>query len=505
MSAALNLELKQHFTNAQPINNLMCRLLGKVDDLKVLEPCVGHGAFLSGLLGKPAQIDVIDIDGNAIQVVRENFKSFNIELFKADFIDIFIEGIFANFHPIRTRQYDAVIANPPYGLYFDLEYRKRIKKAFPHLYARESYGLFFAFAISCLKEGGRYSFLIPDTFLSSTNHRSLRDFICSQAAPKHIIRFPSKVFETVNFGYGNLCIISGTKKALETSDIVYWVNAFDDKFLRLDVSDSSQAVSGSALLQNTSQGWSSATITPRNQRAGWCTLGELAECRTGIYTGNNERFIGYDAHRVTRRLNGHPIKWKTQVCDRPMLSSELQDGIEREPNYVPLIRGGHRHPFDETAWAIRWDKEAIDFYKNNKKARFQNTAFYFKSGLSVPMVTTARISAALMSNAVFDQGVVGVFPRDESIVSALLLYLNSTFASQTMKEIINGSANNSANYLKRLPVPIFSKSDIKNAEFIVEKAKYRGEILNGECDTFVSGIEVGYQRTVRDEGLETVP
>jgi len=487
------LELKQHFTDAQPINELMCGLLGVVDGLSVLEPSVGHGAFLGGLLGNPRLIDVVDVDATALNVVRSQFKHLGPRIFHADFIDLFVNSLMNGSHPVRTTQYDRVISNPPYGLYFDLQYRKQIKQAFPSLYARESYGLFFAFAVSRLRNLGRYVFLLPDTFLSSVNHRSLREFMCAEAAPTHIIRFPSKLFETVNFGYGNLCIVAGEKRSIRQTDTVRWLDLFgDDAFLSMESLESGERLAGSLLIEHTHSGWSSALFSPDHQDVrSSTTLGDIAECRTGIYTGDNERFIGYDAARITRRLNGHSIDWSKQVYKEPLTEYEQVYGLSGDRCYVPFIRGGHRDAFETTAWAIKWSPEAIEFYKTNKKARLQNSRFYFKTGISVPMVTTKRISAGTMCNAVFDQGVVGVFPNRSSDGLALLLYLNSSLASERMKTLVNGSANNSANYLKRLPVPLFSNEAQERAGHLVSvaAAKGSGQLDQTICDKFVEECE----------------
>jgi adenine-specific DNA-methyltransferase len=485
-----NLSLKQHFTDAPQINDMMCHLLGPVDGMTLLEPSVGHGAFLRGLIGDPREIHAVDVDEVAIETVRAKFKHLNVHVFKEDFVDLFVDGLLKQSHPVRTQLYDLVISNPPYGLYFDLDYRKRIKRAFPNSYARESYGLFFTFAVSQLREGGRYVFLVPDTFLSSVNHRPLRSFICSHAAPTHILRFPSKLFETVNFGYGNLCILAGQKRALTNRDSVRWLDVFG-KHSALSVATLSRAksITGEKLMECAESGWSPAIFDSSSERlARWVTLGEIADCRTGIYTGDNERFIGYDASRITRRLNGHSIDWEREVYDRILSDGEQKFGLESGRHYAPLIRGGHREPFDKTAWAIDWRQEAIEFYRTDKKARLQNSTFYFREGLSVPMVTTKRISAALMNNAVFDQGVVGVFPRCQTETSALLLYLNSAIASQKMKTLVNGSANNSANYLKRLPVPRFSQADRLHATQLVDSSRQRECLSQSVCDTFIEAV-----------------
>ena len=485
-----NLALKQHFTDAPDINDLMCRLLGDVHGSSVLEPCVGHGSLLSGIHGA-SRIDAVDIDPVALSVVRNKFADApELELHEADFIDLFVDGILGSTHPVRTRTYDAVIANPPYGLYLKLDYRKRIRRNFPDMYVRETYGLFFHFAITQLRKGGRYCFLLPDTFLSSVSHKSLRAFICAHAAPTHIVRFSSKQFGTVNFGYGNLCIIAGTHCPLTPDMTVEWIDAVGSRYsLREDLEQCTTKISGGALLNSTNGGWSTELAMPAAVANGnWTYLGEIAECRTGIYTGDNERFIGYDPIRVSRRLNGHPIAWARDVHMAMLTEDEKEAGIHGEASYVPLIRGGHREAFDETAWAVKWDEASIAFYRTNRKARLQNSKFYFRQGLSVPMVSTSRISAALMQDAVFDQGVVGVFPNALEHIPALLLYLNSQFASKTMKRIVNGSANNSANYLKKLPVPIFGEADLKRAKELIYSAKSKISLSRDVCDAFSSSV-----------------
>jgi hypothetical protein len=93
-----------------------------------------------------------------------------------------------------------------------------------------------------------------------------------------------------------------------------------------------------------------------------------------------------------------------------------------------------------------------------------------------------------MKNAIFDQGVVGVFPHRIAEIPALLLYLNSSLASEKMKKIVNGSANNSANYLKRLPVPFLCDEAIQHAAHLVEAARYQGSLAQSICNEFVEGL-----------------
>jgi adenine-specific DNA-methyltransferase len=478
--------LKQYFTDAFEVSSAMADLLGNVDGLTLLEPSVGNGALLSGLQGSPKHIDAIDVDPVVLALTKQRYADTALNAHRADFIDLFAEGLMFLDRTRLKQDYDAVISNPPFGLFFSPNYRKRLKSSFPNLYVRESYGLFLAFSLMILGDNGRYVFLLPDTFLTSKNHASLRRYIFNVGAPSHIVRFPSRRFETVNFGYGNLCIIAGNKRPTSPQTLLTWIEAFDDSLSLLQQQNSDIfSFSGTDLKSSIETGWRASMCDVRSETQGWTTLGEVAHCKTGIYTGDNERFIGFDAARITKRLNGHSINWG-QVFSGELSAPERQHGLSDAKTYVPLIRGGHRSFAEQTAWALQWDNESVKFYKTDKKARLQNSSYYFRSGVAVPMVTSRRLSASLMDHAVFDQGVVGVFSFNPEARDAFLLYLNSSIATELRNEIVNGSANNSANYLKRLPIPVFSENDFVEAKRIVAVARETGALEQKTCDRFIS-------------------
>ncbi|OHB66497.1 MAG: hypothetical protein A2V70_17940 [Planctomycetes bacterium RBG_13_63_9] len=69
------------------------------------------------------------------------------------------------------------------------------------------------------------------------------------------------------------------------------------------------------------------------------------------------------------------------------------------------------------------------------------------------MVASARLTGALLEHRLFDQGIVGVFPRDEGLLMLILGFVNSRSATGLIRSI-NPTANNSANYLKRIPLVV---------------------------------------------------
>lgn len=481
---------QDYHTDADEIRDLMIALLGDVSGKVILEPCAGEGAFLRSLDQVPKLVDAVEIDGRHAETLGAN-SPYWVNVQKGDFVDHFVSGELASSLILRNN-YDAVICNPPYGLRFSTDYRKAIKRRFKSIYARESYGLFMHFAISQLSFGGRYVFIVPDSFLTSFNHRPLREFLAREAAPTEIIQFKSKRFETVNFGYGNLCIIAGNKRAMRPSDTIRWFDAISfDGELNADIlRDIDCSICAENLLSTVERGWVHPNIEKSAAIFGSDSLlGDIAECRTGIYTGDNSTYCGFDATRPPKRTNGHPIDWQSEVRQTRLSSEEMARGILSEPSYVPFIRGGHRKPFEATNSALQWSVEAVEAYRSNKKARLQNSQFYFRKGLAIPMVTSRRISASLMNDAVFDQGVVGVFPHDENMIDFLLVYLNSKFVSDNIKKIIGPGANNSANYVKRIPIPKITASEIQRAKELVDRSRaVSWEETYTDRETFVESL-----------------
>ena len=124
---------------------------------------------------------------------------------------------------------------------------------------------------------------------------------------------------------------------------------------------------------------------------------------------------------------------------------------------------------------INWSKEAIWHYNNDKRARFQNSSYYFRTGIAVPMLKSKKVKAAIINGKVFDQSIVGVFPKDNSNIYFLLALLDSDIVNKIIHNI-NPTVNNSANYLKRIPIPNYSRNEFnKISELAYNLVHYKEE------------------------------
>ena len=176
-------------------------------------------------------------------------------------------------------------------------------------------------------------------------------------------------------------------------------------------------------------------------------LGDVADIVTGFYTGDNLRFI----RAASKDVKGAK---KYDIVNPATIArcTSLYGIPDVEEGYVPYIKSAakRRYVRQSDEWFVRWDKATIDFYNKNKKSRFQNSSFYFKTGIGIPMVKSSTIRAFLMADHVFDQSIVGIFPKDSSRLYYLLALMNSDTINDLI-HAINPTANNSSNYIKQLP------------------------------------------------------
>lgn len=398
-----------YYTESEEILGLMVRLLDVKPEDRVFEPSAGEGAIADAVLSvaQPSEFILSEIDEASAAVLRSKFQGRCAVLYGDTLLSPQVDAL--------KGKIDKVIGNPPYGAWQTLEKRQILKNKFPDSYVKESYSLFIERCITLLKPSGRLVFIVPDTFLYLNRHSHLREFLFTHCRIEDVYLFPAKFFPGLKFVYSGLCILN-LKKGRNNKTLCRVHRGFKSV---TDLSCSSESVT---------QISQSDLLFPEKLcfYAKVPTLGDEASVVTGICTGDNKRFI----------------------------FSEPEEGC------VPLAKGAGSKPYSygiDRFW-IRWDEEALQHYKTDKKARFQNRTFYFREGIGMPMVKSKKVRAFYMKDKVFDQSVVGIFPHQSDRLDYLLAFLNSDAADRLIRTI-NPTANNSCNYLKRLPILPCSEND----------------------------------------------
>lgn len=475
---------QSYYTKEDNILTAMVSDLDLRESDTILEPAAGDGVFVQKILGTmiPKKIDAFDIDPNAIVTLEKVFK--NTDLVNIFNSDTLLDNTLDEIVDSDTNKYTKIIGNPPWGAWNDISRRKKLALMYPEAYSNESYSLFLSRCLDVLKDNGRLCFIIPDTFLYTHNETSLREKILTQTKIISIKLFPSKLFPGVSFGYSKICIITLEKKENihQSAHYIKIYTNINDSSTLLNLKKATKlTLKQSDVFNNNHHAFlfSESDIVNEyllsNQLTGpmsrnFTTLGELADCVTGIYTGDNKKFLKVKNMNV-RFSKGYSVIREQDICYKEYSNY----GFSSE-TYIPLVKGSadDRYVERQDNWFINWSTEAIQYYKNNNKARFQNPEYYFKPGIAFPMLKSKSMAACIMRNRVFDQSIVGVFPKNDELSYYLLAVMNS-HVFRDFINTINPTSNNSANYLKRVPIPIIGRNDIRDLEMKVKK------IINKNC------------------------
>lgn len=431
----------------------MVSLLDPTSRDQILEPCAGSGLFVDELISRnpSALVDAVEIDPLATKELRRRFQARQtVRIIQGDYLS---PDAYMGTRP----EYDKIIANPPYGAWQTPTRRAELKRAYPDLYVKESATVFLAKAIAMLRVGGRAVFILPETFLFSHSHRALRKRILQTCAVESIDVFPSSLFPNVNFGYARLSILSLRRTQATTGHrcIIRQAATIDQL---VEQQGRTKAYDQAAIALTPELAFpvnGTCPIAPEHSSK-LLTLGDIADCVTGFYSGDDARFL-------RRAVGNAKYSARYPAVDEKFVSRTQHAsllGLSGLAHFVPVLKGGGYAYLKPTMWYMDWSEAAVRHYKTDRKARFQNSSYYFRSGIGFPMVSSGGARASvILPDHLFDQSIVGIFPRDANHFGYLLAFLNSDTAWSLLRQI-NPSTNNSAKYMRRLPIALPSESEL---------------------------------------------
>lgn len=454
----------------------MVSLLNITGGNSILEPCAGDGAFIDEIIsgGHQGEIQLYDMNPESINNLNKKYGSIgNISIGLEDFV-----------FQITSEKYDRIIANPPYGAYQSPDKRKQLKRMYPRAYAKETYGVFLIRALEMLSDGGKLVFIIPDTYLTLHLHQGLRAELVNHYTIDSITLFPSKFFPGVNFGYAGLSIIEITNvkpsskhsfkvyEGMKSQDQLSEILKNPKEFEAYQLSYSDIRNTSSFAFLSTKDPWVTNALKTCS-----LTVEDACSVATGFYSGNDGEYLRR-SESVTRGVKKYLAVDESEIFTDDLKHIKPLEGLDGARHWVPIVKGGNRRFHKHSEWFMDWSKEAIHDYRveNKKRARFQNSQFYFSEGIGIPMVSSSAITGAMIDGRLFDQSIVGVFPKEE--FKAFLLYFLGFFNSNVCNILIrtiNSSTNNSSNYIKKLPLIIPSSEVVSivnsQVERLLEKSK----------------------------------
>jgi len=182
------------FTNKSLITEMIKYIPDSDKDIiKILEPSVGVGNFISLLFkkfeGKKVKLDLLDIDENSIAILKTIIKIIGVpKYFEINFITQ--DFLLYNFE----EKYDYIIGNPPFSKVNSKN--KLLQKYRANAVNKETTNICSFFLDKAIKNAGYVAFVFPKFILNTPEFKASREYL-SKKSIDCIIDFGEKGFQGV--------------------------------------------------------------------------------------------------------------------------------------------------------------------------------------------------------------------------------------------------------------------------------------------------------------------
>ena len=335
---------------------------------------------------------------------------------------------------ILSRQYDAVVANPPYmgGKWMNREIKDMARQCYPHCVA-DLFAMFIERGFQLAKPFGHNAMVTMQSWMFLASYEDMRRDILETKTILAMAHLGPRAFSSISGEVVTVsafaCLNSPIKsyrpiffrlidgdEAVKQNKLLTRMNAFSST-LQADFA----SVPGSPLVY-----WISTNV--RRVFSEGVSLGEIAGVKVGLQTGNNDRFVRF---------------WHEVSLDKLFLiAANRQEAMKSGKRWFPYNKGGEfRRWYGNVDNVVNWENDghAIRNYLNaagNAGSRPQNMDSYFCEAASWSKVTTGKFALRYIpSGAIFDVAGCSIITGQHSITLMALSLLNSAVVDATLGEI----------------------------------------------------------------------
>lgn len=342
--------------------------------------------------------------------------------------------------------FDAVVANPPYmgSKYLNPKLKAHLKARFKG-YEKDLFSAFIVHCFSTTKLGGRLGFMSPFVWMFISSYEELRQLVIDKYQLSSLVQLEYSGFDGATVPICTFCL-RNTRTA-----------SYRGSFIKLSEfrGAENQAPKTLEAIKNRECGWfftckqNDFSAMPGSPIAYWVSdrmrqifkegtpLGEIAEPRNGMTTGDNDRFLRFwwEVPRAACAIN------ESHVTRR----------------WVPYNKGGpFRKWYGNYLHVIRWTNDGEEV-RNFESSVIRNPNFYFSTGITWTLLSSSYFGCRdLPPGFVFDVNGMSLF-CEESFKPRILGLLCSNLSAQFLR-LIN-------------PTLAFQCGDIAKLPFLDEKLR----------------------------------
>ncbi len=378
---------------------------------------------------------------------------------------------------LLSRKYDVIVTNPPYLARNAMN--DKLLDFVNDNYKKYSSDLFSVFVVRCMElaaDNGRLGFLTPYTWLFIRSYEALRRLICSEKSLENLVQFAYSAFENAvvpicAFTFQN-SYHDADAHFIRLSDFSGETN-IQRKMLQNALNDekcgyrfSMNAADFLSMPTVPFAYWLSKSV---RDTFGLPTVGDIADVREGLITGDNDRFLR---------------RWH-EVC-----SEKIAFQRQNDKKWYLLNKGGEvRRWYGNREYVINWENDGFEIRhfvdkRGVLRSRPQNIEYNFRRAAGWSAITSSAMTVRYYDeNFIFNVAGACAFPKDEEKLMWLIALLNSKTAS-VLTQAVNPTLNMNPGDTARIPMP--ENCDIQRISNIAEECV---ELCRQDWDSFEESFD----------------
>ena len=409
---------------------------------------------------------------------------------------------------LLAKQYDAVIANPPYmgGKGMNTALKEFAKKTFPDSKS-DMFAMFIERCQEISKASGETAFVTPYVWMFISSYEKMRTKLVTDATIQSLVQLEYNAFEPAcvpvcafivgkthvpDFmgSYIKLSDFKGhenqaprTLEAINNPNCSWFFNAKPDDFKKIPGSPIAYWVSNK--LKDT------FLHKP---------LSDLAEFRAGLQSGNNDLFL-----RLWHEIN-HDLFFAT--C------KSRSEAINTKGKWFPLNKGGgFRKWHGNKDYVINWENDGYDIKEKKRidleqgritpnNSKCWNQEFYFKNGLTWSSLSSSDFS--LRDNSygyLFDTKGQMLFTNNEHDKKKLLGLLNSKVARYYL-EALSPTLDFNGGVVSKIPIKDCEVSTFFHIDTLVTISNFDWNSYETSWD-FTENPVISTQQSTLEQAFNT--
>lgn len=368
---------------------------------------------------------------------------------------------------IMSLKYDAVVTNPPYLNRMNNNIKNYMSERFSD-YSGDLFSAFIYRNLQYCKLDGFAGYMTPFVWMFIKTYEKLREYIVSEKEINSLIQMEYSAYEEATVPIcafvlrnrssiepGVYFRLSEFKGGMEVQKekVLTAINDPNVEFLFETTQQKFLEIPGCPIAY-----WVSDAIL--NAFHDGLLLGDIADCCTGMQTGNNNKYVRY---------------WFE--VDYSQFDA---DGLDGSGKWVKYNCGGDSRKWYGNHWrVVLWNGDGTAI-RNEKGSVIRNESHFFDEGISWKRIGSSDFYLRYLPKGfIFDQAGDSMFVKDPQLLRYVLGYVNTKVALEAFS-FIAPTLNLTAGNMNKLPV-IINEDSIKEISQLVQRCI---ELEKADWDSF---------------------